>query len=315
MAEAGGRLLDLARHVAVEHVVAEFVERRRRDEDVVLDDLAVLEADLFLFQVDEIDRLIELVVAFEGLGEAAIELTGAAEEGELELVVGAPAEVVAAQDDVLERAVDVEDGDAFADPFLVHQFRFMRPDLEVVGLHEVFGDAVAEDGVYELVEVFRALVIALGLGLDEAGQAFELLLLGEITDVVLERVWDPGLEHAHPALAHVHLEVVAHQFVEDVVVVFVVAEHDVAADVPGETGGVGVTARQAAQVGQAVVHHEIGVAHLLEAVCRPQAGRTGPDDDNLFLLHDQHPFAVQISIQLFNSGLRALRRHVDVFQL
>src|SRR5258706_6545343 len=62
VAEAGGGAFDLARDVAVGHVVAELVEGHGGDEDVVLDDLAVLESDLFLFQVDEIDRLVQLVM-------------------------------------------------------------------------------------------------------------------------------------------------------------------------------------------------------------------------------------------------------------
>src|SRR5690606_22564822 len=72
--EAGGRLLEVLRDGAVEHVVAELVERDGADEDVVVDDLAVLEADLFLLGVDEVDLAVELEVLAEDGLEAAIEL-------------------------------------------------------------------------------------------------------------------------------------------------------------------------------------------------------------------------------------------------
>ncbi len=187
-------------------------------------------------------------MAGEGLAEAAVEFAGAAEEGELELVVGAPAEIVGAQDDVLDGAVDVEHGDAFADPFFVHQLGGMGPDFEVVGEHEVFGDAFAEDFVDELPKVSGGLVVALGLGFDEAGEAFVGDFLGEVADVVLEGVGHPAIEHADPAFAVVELEVAAHELVEASVVVLVVGEHDVAADVPGEAGGVGEAGGKAAEV-------------------------------------------------------------------
>ena len=108
----------------------------------------------------------------ERLAEAAVELARAAEQRELELVVRAPAEVVGLHDDVLDRAVDVEHRDALADPFLVHHLGGMRPDFEVVRLHEVLADPVAEHRVDELLEVLRGLVVALGLRFDQAGQAF-----------------------------------------------------------------------------------------------------------------------------------------------
>ena len=87
----------------------------------------------------------------------------------------------------------------------------------------MLGDAIAEDRIDELFEVLRRFVIALRLRFDQPGQAFEVHFLGQIADVVLERIRHPRVEHADPALAHVHLEILAHQLVEDVIVIFVMA--------------------------------------------------------------------------------------------
>ena len=280
VAEALRRALDVAGDFAVEDIVAQPVQRHGSDELVITDDLAVLEADLLAREVDKVDALVEGDVAVQGFADAAVELAGAAEQRELELVVGAPAEVVGAGDDVLDRPVDVDDGDALADPLLVHHLRRMGPDLEVVGLHEVAGDAVAEDGVDEFLKVLRGLVVALRLRLDQAGEALAGDFLREVADVVLERVGDPGVEHADPALAVVELVVRAHQIVEALVVVLVMAEHDVPADVPREAGGVGEAAGQAADVGQAVVDLEVAVAELLEAVAGAESRGAGADDDD-----------------------------------
>jgi hypothetical protein len=154
--------------------------------------------------------------------------------------------------------------------------------LKVVGQHEVLGDAVAEHLVDELAEVLRRLVVALRLRLHEPGEALVGHFLGEVADVVLERVGDPIVEHPHPALAHVELVVLAHQVFEALVVVLVVREHHVAAHIPRKPCRVGVAAGEPADVGEAVVHVEVLVAELLQPVTRAEPRRTRPENDNLF---------------------------------
>jgi len=265
-------------HFAGEDVAAEDIEGHRADERVVGVGGGVGEGDELLVDIDRDDVLVERdVLGFkftraqtERGAEARVELAGAALERELELVVGAPTEVVLFKEDVAQRAIDIEDCDALADPLFVHHLGRVGPDFEVVRAHEVVRDSLAEDGVDELAEVARgrgggnfALAV---LGLDEAGKALVGGLPGEIADVVLEGVWHPAVEHPHPGFAVVEREIGAHQLVEDLVVVGVVAEHDVAADVPGEAGGVGEGMGQATYVGVAVVETEVLVAQLLEAI-------------------------------------------------
>src|SRR5262249_287037 len=93
------------------------------------------------------------------------------------------------------------------------------------------------------------------------------------------------VEHAHPALAHVLLVVLAHQLVENLVVVLVVAEHHVPADVPRETGGVGKAARQATNVWRALIHLEVIEAELFESIRFAQARGASADDDELLFGH------------------------------
>ena len=81
---------------------------------------------------------------------------GAAVARILECGVRSPAGVVAIEDDVAEHALDVDDGDALADPLLVHHARRVRPHLEVVRRHEVLGDAGAEHAVDQLLEVLES---------------------------------------------------------------------------------------------------------------------------------------------------------------
>lgn len=89
------------------------------------------------------------------------------------------------------------------------------PDLEVVWPHEVFGDSLAEDGVNKLAEVPRRggrgdRPLA-ALRPDQPSHALVRRVFGEITDVVLKRIRHPCLVHAHPRLAIVERELVAHE--------------------------------------------------------------------------------------------------------
>ena len=72
----------------------------------------------------------------------------------------------------------------------------------------------------------------------------------------------------------------AHQPVDEPVVVLVVAEHHVAADVPGEPVLVGERGGEAADAIVRFEDHPVVVAQLGEPVAGAEAGRPGPDDDD-----------------------------------
>src|SRR5205085_6420959 len=74
--------------------------------------------------------------------------------------------------------------------------------------------------------------------------------------------------------------VAAHELVDEVVVVRVVAEHHVAADVVGEALVVGERRGQPAHVVGPLQDHPVVVAQLLEPVAGAQAGGAGADDDD-----------------------------------
>src|SRR5207253_2662770 len=114
-----------------------------------------------------------------------------------------------------------------------------------------------------------------------SGKAFIARLFGQVTDIVLERVWHPGVEHPHPTLAHVLLVLIAHQLREDVIVILVVAEHDVAADVPCESFAVLKAARQAANVRRALKNSEVLISEFFQSVAGAQSRGPRSDDDNL----------------------------------
>src|SRR5215472_1050989 len=98
-----------------------------------------------------------------------------------------------------------------------------------------------------------------------------------MSNVVLQRVGDPPIEHANPAFAHQLLELVAQHSVDQAVEIVVMGKHHVAADVVGKSGAVSSAGRQTADVGVALVYGPIAVAKLLQPVRCTQTRRAGPD--------------------------------------
>src|SRR5205814_2207516 len=78
------RFFDLARHFAVDHVVAELIQRHGTDEAIVSDDLAITEATFLLREIDEIKLLVKRVMSFKRFAEAAIEFPRSSNEREFE---------------------------------------------------------------------------------------------------------------------------------------------------------------------------------------------------------------------------------------
>ena len=106
------------------------------------------------------------------------------------------------------------------------------------------------------------------------------MFFGKVTHVVLERVRDPSLCDAHPTLAIDQAELVFHQGFEALVVVAVVGEHDVPADVPGETVGISEGVRKAPHERTGFEEFEVGAPKLLEAIGGTETGRTAAQDDD-----------------------------------
>src|SRR5262249_18470884 len=103
------------------------------------------------------------------------------------------------------------------------------------------------------------------------------VLGGQAVDVVLEGVWDEAALDPHPGLPLV-VEPLVEGAVEEVVVVGVVAELHVPADVPGEALGVHVARRQAARPIARLDHRIVAEPALLESVGGAQPSRAGAED-------------------------------------
>lgn len=282
MAEAGGGVADGVGDAADEHLCAESIQGHGGEEVVVADALAGGQFGFARFDMNADDGAAQGDESFKEGKESAVELAGTADEGVAELVVGTPAEVIQAKDDIAQCAVDIDDGDTFADPAGAEHGGRMRPDFGVVGSHEVACDAVAEGSVDELIEVGggRGVGITAELCADESGEAFVGGLRWEVADVVLEGVGDPGVTGADPAFALIEGELVAHELLEEAVVVVVVAEDDMATEVPGEAGVVAFAARQAADMPGGFEQVESAVAEFGEAERGAQAGGAGSDNDD-----------------------------------
>ena len=161
----------------------------------------------------------------------------------------------------------------------------MRPHLEVVGHHEILGDAFAEYAEDELLEIMEALEIELVLlGLDQSHQALEHDFLRQILDVVLERVGQEAIAHPYPGLAEQLLILFADHLVEQAVEVFVVREENVSTDVVGETIRTFLRRREPADFVARFEHHEVFVAELPQTVARAESGGTGADDHDFLLV-------------------------------
>ena len=115
----------------------------------------------------------------------------------------------------------------------------------------------------------------------QIGERAQAVFFGQPVDVVLERVGDPAILDPDPRLALVLEPADGDRAIEHRVVVGVVRELDVAADVPGEALVVEEARRQAAGSRRRFEQQIVVSAELFESPRRAEAGRAGADDENL----------------------------------
>ncbi len=279
------RVLELGR-AAVDGLVADhrgqLHDRHGRYQVVVFLDRPVGELGDLVLRVELYERCGELDAS---LREPARHLVPdgarAACLRELERGVRAPGHVIATFGDVSKHALDVHLGNPVAEPGVVHLRRVNRPDLLVVGNHEVLCDAFACSGEDPLLEVGDrrrgAFVIA---ELEKSIDALLPLVMRKVADVVLEGIGDEGPVLAHPGHADVVIEAVGQEAVHQLVDVVVMRVGDMDRDVPGESLFVIERRGEAADVVVGVVDFKIRVAQFVQSMCRAESAGPGADDDN-----------------------------------
>ena len=160
-----------------------------------IDDLGTVgKGDDLVVLVDGDDRLaVALTFEWDELGDALPDGSSTTFSRESEDCIGPPSGIFLALDDVGDGPVDVDGGDTLSEPVALHHGGWDCPDLEVVRTHEDICNTRTHNTEDPFIKVGRlALGESIGhLGLDAAGQTFDLILLVEGRDVVLKRVGNP----------------------------------------------------------------------------------------------------------------------------
>lgn len=217
---------------------------------------------------------------FMGERDAILETSGDAAENrpcttlvrEFEGIVRPPVHVISLLSYVLLNAGQIDDAYPFADPLARHFVGGDAPYLFVVGLHEMLDDAGPEDTVHPFTEV--------GCKARRSGQrlkASQALFKGirrEVTDIVLERVWNPCFADADPALPLVLIPGAVKGLLHHTVKIVVVGEEDVTADVPGEAMVVDVGGGEAADLLGGLEEMPILQPESTKTMSRTKAGGT-----------------------------------------
>src|SRR5215213_3488713 len=137
----------------------------------------------------------------------------------------------------------------------------MRPDLEVVGHHEMLRDALPENAVDEILEVGEAGHVEwLLLRFDHSKEALQNDLTRQILDVVLKRVGEKPVEHPDPRFALKSLVLIPEQLVEEPVEVLVMREQNVPADIVRKSVARCLGRRESAHAISRLQHKEVVIA-------------------------------------------------------
>src|SRR4051794_15128377 len=100
--------------------------------------------------------------------------------------------------------------------------------------------------------------------------------------------------------------------VEHVVVIRVVAELHVTADVPREAAVVDDAGSQSTGSGSAIEENVIGVPELLQPVCGAESGRSGADDDDAAgIVHGKRRIATVAVSMTARMASGAMRRRLS----
>src|SRR4051794_6000321 len=104
-------------------------------------------------------------------------------------------------------------------------------------------------------------------------------------NVVLERIGNETISDPDPRLALV-VQPLQPERIEHVVIVGVVAELHVAADIPGETLWIDEAGGESARAAAAIDQNMINMSELLQAVRGTESGGAGADDeDSAWIVH------------------------------
>src|SRR5579884_2085453 len=187
--EATAGVPDGRRHAAVEQA-QEQRKRQRRDEVLVADLVPVAKRHDAPVHVHARGDAAEVEPGgIQGGGDRGREPPESALERVREDVIGPPLALLA-EDQAAQDLPQVDRGDALADPAVVHRLQRVRPDLLVVGEHELPGDAPAEGRFDPLAKVGRP-APAVGGGLEQPAQALVRERRRKLEEVLLVRIPHP----------------------------------------------------------------------------------------------------------------------------
>lgn len=249
----------------ISHLLDKRVYLHGRDELLVADSGAIGKHDGLTGSINlgDLAMLAESSVFLgQGVCDCNPYAAGATAGGEAECRVGTPVAGGLLQDDVSGHSLEIWRRDTLAKPgalhliavsgtqmlfFLLkprykegaasstHLSRRHSPDLEVIRAHEQIGNATPHHAENPLIEVLGLCVGHAGFqgGIDHAIQAFDLVLLGQHGDVVLERVGHPEALAADigNALVGVPVVVLGQGLIDAIVEVFVVGEDYMTANI------------------------------------------------------------------------------------
>ncbi len=187
----------------------------------------------------------------------------------------------------LQRAAVVDDAHALGDPRRGHVLRLDRPDLRVVRAHEAIRDALAERPSHPGREVGVRVAVR-ARRLDEAEEALVGVLGSQVAEVVLERVRDPAAVEPDVRRALVLVDVLAERLLEQAVELAEVAEDDVPALVPGESGRIDVRRRVPARVVGGLVQSPVVVPEQGELAPAGEPAGPGADDGDVWWPQARH---------------------------
>ena len=103
-------------------------------------------------------------------------------------------------------------------------------------------------------------------------------------DIVLERVGHEATKHPYPRLPHVLVVVAAQHFLDELVEIAVMAEHDMSAMVPDKAVFIGVTGGKSADMIFALEDLPVLVTEFGETIGCAKPRGSGSDND-YFLVH------------------------------
>ena len=177
------------------------------------------------------------LVLGNGVGHSNPDTTSTTYSRELEGGIGAPVASHFVEDDIFGQQLQVRGGHTLANPGSVHLARGHSPDLEVVRAHEdliqLLTDIAGVPDVKVLWLVRGRTSASLQGSVNQTTNAFDLLLLWQDRNVVLERVGNPAalIADIGDTLVLVPVLGLGKGFIEAIVEILVVGENNMSTDI------------------------------------------------------------------------------------